>query len=115
MIEDITIESDITVESVGSGYSGATVVEIDTSGHKNKYNHMGEPSTQVHLDNNSSQYYFFNLMISVDFRSSIFQECTNMRAAMEGAGRKGDRYRTTDSDFNPLPQEEIGIYLGFFS
>ena len=56
IIEYITIESDSTVESVGSGYSGATVVKMDTSGHKTNCHHMGGISTCVNLDHNSPSY-----------------------------------------------------------
>ena len=82
MLEDITIESSRTVERVGSGDIGATVVEMDTSGHKTKRNHVCGPSYHVHLDHNSSPYAFFKLMMIEEFRSVILQECTNMIAAM---------------------------------
>ena len=80
MPEDITIESTSTVESVGSGDSGATVVAVDTSGHKTKRHHMGGPSAHVQLDHNSSPYDFFTLMMSEEFRRSILQGCTSIRA-----------------------------------
>ena len=35
-----------------------------------------------------------------------------MRAAMEGAGRKGDRGITKYPDFTPFSREEIDSYLG---
>ena len=54
MLEYITIESDSTVESAGSGYSGAKVVVTDTSGLKTKRHHIGGTSAHVHLDHNSS-------------------------------------------------------------
>ena len=54
MLEDITIESDSTVESAGSEDSGATVVSMDNSGHKTKRHNMSGPSNHVHLDRNSS-------------------------------------------------------------
>ena len=63
MLEDITIESDSTVESVESGYSGATVVEMDTSGHKSRRHYMGGTSTHVNLYHNYSPYDSFNLNI----------------------------------------------------
>ena len=94
MLEDFTIESASTVESVGSGDSGATVVEMDTLGHKNNSHNMGWPSVHFHLDHNSLPYDFFNLMMSEDFGRGILQEFTNTRASMEGAGRKGDWDRT---------------------
>ena len=75
---------------------------MDTSGHKTKRHHMAGPSLKVHLNHNSSPYNFLNLIISEEFRSIIFQECTNMRASMEGAGRKGDRDRTNCLDFTPF-------------
>ena len=71
MLEDITIESASTVESVGSGDSGIIVVSMDISGHKTKRNYMGGTSDHVHLDHNSASYDFFNLMISEEFRSGI--------------------------------------------
>ena len=71
MLEDITVESSRTVESVGSGDSGATVVSMDTSGHKNKSHHMGGPSSRVHLDHKSSPCNLFNLRMSDQFRSGI--------------------------------------------
>ena len=82
MPEDITIESYSTVESVGSGDCGATLVAMDTSGHYTKLHHMGGDSSHVHLDHNYSLHNFFNLMSSDDFRSGILCECTNMRAEM---------------------------------
>ena len=48
MLEDITIESSSTVESVGSGDSGTTVLEMDISGHKTNCHHMGGTSAHVH-------------------------------------------------------------------
>ena len=53
MLEDITIESDSTVESVGSGDIDTTVEAMDTSGHNTKCHHMGGPSSHVHLYHNS--------------------------------------------------------------
>ena len=54
MLEDITIESASTLESVVSGDIGATVAEIDISGHNTKCRHMGGPSAHMHLYHNSS-------------------------------------------------------------
>ena len=51
-LENITIESANTVESVGSGDSGATVVAMDNSGHKTKCHHMVGISTHMHSGNN---------------------------------------------------------------
>ena len=90
------------MESAGSGYSGAKVVVTDTSGLKTKRHHIGGTSAHVHLDHNSSSYDFFIFMISGEFRSSILQKFANMRASMEGAGRKGDRDRTNCLDFTPF-------------
>ena len=56
MLEDMTIESASTVESVESVYSGATVVEMNTLGHKTKRHHMGGTSTHVHVYHNYSPY-----------------------------------------------------------
>ena len=66
---------------------------------------MGGPSDHVNLDHNSSQYDFFNLMMSEEFRIGILQECTNMRAEMEVAGRKGDWYRENYPDSTPFSRE----------
>ena len=52
MLKDITIESAITVESVGSGDIGEIGVEMDTSGHNTNRNHMSGPYAHVHLDHN---------------------------------------------------------------
>ena len=82
MLEDFTIEYAGTVESAGSGDSGVTVVEMDTSGNKTKRHHMDGPYAHVNLDHNSLIYGLFNLMKSEEFRSSILQECNNMRASM---------------------------------
>ena len=73
MLEDITIEPDSTVESLGSEDIGVPVVENETSGNKTNSNHMVGPSSHVHLDHNSFLCDFFNLMMSADFRSSIWQ------------------------------------------
>ena len=73
---------------------------------------MGGTYTHVHLDHNSSPYNFFNLMMSEDFRIGILQEYTNTGAEMEGAGRKGVRYRTKYPDLTPFSRDEIDIYLG---
>ena len=54
MLEDITVESASTVESVGSGDSGAIVVPMETSGHKAKCNHMGGTYAHLQLFHNSS-------------------------------------------------------------
>ena len=51
-------------------------------------------------------------MMSEDFRSGILQEFTNMRAAMEGAGRKVYQDRTKCTEFTPFSLEDIDIYLG---
>ena len=75
---------------------------MDTSVHKTKRHHMAGTSANVHLDHNSSQYDLFNLIMSEEFRRGILRECTNMRASMEGDGRKGDRNRTKYPDFTPL-------------
>ena len=90
MLEDIKIEAVSTVESIGSGYIGATVVGMDTSGNNTNHHNMGGPSAHMNLDHNYSPYDFFKLMMSEDLRSGILQECINMRAEMEGAGSKGD-------------------------
>ena len=100
------------MERVGSEYNGGTVVEMDTTGHNTKRHHMGEPSAHVHLNHNSSSYDFFNFIISGEFRSSILQGFANMRASMEGAGRKGDNERKTYTEFTPFSQEEIDNYIG---
>ena len=73
---------------------------------------MGGPSSHVHLHHNSSPYNFFNLMMSEEFGSAIFQECTNMGTAMEGAGSMGDRDRTKYLEFTPFSREEIDSYIG---
>ena len=93
MLKYINVKPAINVESVGSGDSGAIVLAIDTSGQNTKRHHMVGPSAHVHLDHNPSPCNFFNLMMGDEFRSVIWQECTNMRAEMEGAVRKGDWYR----------------------
>ena len=54
MLKDITIESASTLESVGLGDSGATVVATDTSGYKTRCHHMRGPSAHVNLDHKSS-------------------------------------------------------------
>ena len=79
------------MESVGSGDSVTTVVAMENSVHKTKRNHMSGNSAHVYLNHNSSPYDLFNLIMSEDFRSGIFQEWTNMRSATEGAVRKGDQ------------------------
>ena len=73
MLEDVTIESAISMEIVGSGDSGSIVVKIDTSVHKTNIHHMGGTSDHVHLYHNSSLYYFFNLIVSEEFRSGRLQ------------------------------------------
>ena len=78
---------------------------------KTKPHHMGGPSAHVHLDHNSSPYDLSNLMISEEFRSCIFQECTHVRSAVEFDWRKGDKYRTNYTDLNPFSREEIDSYL----
>ena len=50
--------------------------------------------------------------MSEEFRSGILQEYTNIRSAMGGAGRKGDRYITKHPDFTPFSREEIDSYIG---
>ena len=75
---------------------------METSGHKTKRRHMGGTSTHVHSDHNYSPYDFFNLMMSEEFSSGIFQECMNMRAAMEGAGRNYDRDRNKYPEVAPF-------------
>ena len=55
MLEDITIGSYSTVESVGSVDSGKTVVTMDTSCHNTKRHHMVGSSAHVHLYHNSLQ------------------------------------------------------------
>ena len=50
-------------------------------------------------------------MMSEEFRSGIQKECTNMREAMEGAVRKGDRDRPKYPEFVPFSQEEIDSSL----
>ena len=97
------------MERVGSEYSGATVVEMDTTGHNTKRHHMGEPSAHVHLNHNSSSYDFFNFIISGEFRSSILQGFANMRASMEGAGRKGDNDRKSIQ--NSLPSQRRKLII----
>ena len=77
MLEDITIESDSTVESVESGYSGATVVEMDTSGHKSRRHYMGGTSTHVNLYHNYSPYDSFNLNIFVNSSGAV--SCRNAK------------------------------------
>ena len=74
ILEDITIESYITVEIVGSVYSGATVPAMENSGHKTKRHNIGGNSDHVHVYHNSPPYHFFNLIMREEFRSSIFQE-----------------------------------------
>ena len=64
ILEDITIESASTVDSVGSRYMSATVVTMDTLGHNTKSHHIGGPSAHVNLDNYSLPYNLFNLIIS---------------------------------------------------
>ena len=66
---------------------------------------MGGPSAHVNLYHNSLPYDLFNLMMSDEFMSGIFKECTNMRAAMEGAGRKDDQNGTKYPEFTPLSRE----------
>ena len=63
MLEYITVELDSTLESVGSGDSGAIVEPMETTGHKAKCHHMGGNSANVHLVHNFSSYDFFNFMI----------------------------------------------------
>ena len=87
------------MESVESGYSGAKVVEMDTSCHKSRRHHMGVTSTHVHVYHNHSPYDFSNFIISENFKSGILKECINIRAATEDAGRKGDRL-VLDQDFH---------------
>ena len=84
---------------------------MDTSGHNTKPHHMGGTSDHVHLDHNSSPYDVFNLMMSEEFRSSILQECMNMRAEIEGSGRKGYWDRIKYPDFTLSSREEIYSYL----
>ena len=74
MSEDMTVESASTAEITISVNSGATVVEMETSGHKIKHHHMDGPFANVHLYNNSSPYDFLNLMMSEEFSSGILQE-----------------------------------------
>ena len=76
MLEYITIESAIMVESVGSGDIGATVVAMETSGHMNNRHYMGGSSDHVNLDHNYSPYNSFDLMMSKEF-GAVF--CRNSR------------------------------------
>ena len=62
------------MESVGSGDSVTTVVAMENSVHKTKRNHMSGNSAHVYLNHNSSPYDLFNLIMSEDFWSGIFQE-----------------------------------------
>ena len=73
MLEYITIESAITVESVGSGDSDAKVAEMDTSDNKTKHHYTSGPSTHLHLYHNSSTHNLFNLVMGEELRSGIFQ------------------------------------------
>ena len=73
IIEDIAIESASTVESVLSGDSGATVVTMETLGHKTNIHHMDGNYARVYLYHNSLPYDVFNLMMSEEFRSGILQ------------------------------------------
>ena len=56
---------------------------------------------------NYSPKYFFNLMMSEEFRSGILQKCTNMRVAMEGDVIKGDQNITNYPECTPFSQEKI--------
>ena len=78
---------------------------MDSSVQNTKRHHMGGPDAHVNLYHNSTQLIFFSLMMSEEFRSNIFQECMNMRAAMEVNGKKGDRYRKKYPDFTPFSWE----------
>ena len=77
---------------------------MDNPRHNTKRHHISGTSAHVHLDHNSSPYNFFNLMVIEKFRSGILQECTNIRAEMEGAGSKIDQDRTKYTDFTPFSQ-----------
>ena len=89
------------MERVGSGDSAATVVEIYTSGQKDKRYHMVGPYAHVNLYNNSPPYELSNLMISETSRSGILQEWTKKRAVMEDASRMV--IDTEQIIQNPLP------------
>ena len=54
-------------------------------------------------------------MMREEFRSVILREFTNMRAAMKGVGKKGDRYITKYPQFTPFSREKIDIYRTYYS
>ena len=50
-------------------------------------------------------------MMTEEFREKVMEGCTNMKAAMEGAG-KSSSSRRKYPEFTPFDREEIDSFLG---
>lgn len=72
----------------------------------------GGPSNHMNLNIDARPIDYFNLMITEEFRDKVMVGCTNMKAAMEGAGNKQGKKRTNYPDFTPFDREEIDAFLG---
>lgn len=113
-------EETVSLDSDGDECGSYPSVECDDDGSSSvsllqkTTDVIGGPTNNFHLDHTSSPIEYFDLMLTPQFRHQVLTNCTNMRAAMEGAGskRKDPNRRTNYPDFLPFDREEIDSFLG---
>ena len=72
----------------------------------------GGPCENMNLSIDAKPIDYFNLLMTEQFREKVMVGCTNMKAAMEGAGNSCSSSRKKYPDFTPFDREEIDSFLG---